>query len=158
MVIKLDGIITVTDPVRINNDYSLPNPSYILTVAGWGATSDDGAEYPTLLQEVDLFYVPNGLCKRITDNDGLSLGTSLFDDMMCATDYGKDSCSGDSGGPLLVLGSSPSDDMQVGVVSWGYGCATPIPGIYHRLSYSYDWIRAMICSRSAAPPDYFTCF
>ena len=158
LVIKLDGAITVTDPVRINADYSVPSPSNILTNVGWGATSDDGYEYPDLLQEVDLFYVPNRLCKRIADNDGFSLGTILFDDMMCATDEGKSSCFGDSGGPLILLGASPSDDVQVGVVSWGPSCAGPIPGIYHRLSYSYDWIESLVCTRSASPPEYFNCY
>ena len=157
LVIKLDGRITVTDPVRINNDYSMPTPSTILTVVGWGATSDDGYEFPDLLQEVDLFYVPNRLCRRIVDDDGFSLGPDLTRDMMCAADEGKDSCYGDSGGPLILRGSSPSEDVQVGVVSWGLGCAGAIPGVYHRLSYSFDWIQSMVCSRSAAPPHYFGC-
>ena len=157
LVIKLDGQITVTDPVQINADYGIPTPSTILTVVGWGATSDDGYEYPDLLQEVDLFYVPNRLCRSVSDTDGFKLGSSLTRDMMCATDEGKDSCYGDSGGPLILRGSSPSEDVQVGVVSWGEGCAGPIPGVYHRLSYSYDWIQSMVCTRSASPPDYFNC-
>jgi trypsin len=41
--------------------------------------------------------------------------------MMCAKDQNEDSCQGDSGGPLVVKGrdSRGSDDVQVGVVSWG---------------------------------------
>ncbi len=34
---------------------------------------------------------------------------------------GSDSCQGDSGGPLVLKGSN----TQVGIVSWGSGCAKP---------------------------------
>ena len=38
--------------------------------------------------------------------------------MICAGKAGKDSCQGDSGGPMV-----DSEGKQVGIVSWGYGCA-----------------------------------
>lgn len=47
---------------------------------------------------------------------------------------------GDSGGPLVTVGS----DMvwvQLGVVSFGIGCALPmVPGVYARVSQFQDWI------------------
>ena len=47
--------------------------------------------------------------------------------MVCAGSPGQDSCTGDSGGPLLVGG------IQVGLSSWGVGCAEPhYPGVYTR--------------------------
>lgn len=50
---------------------------------------------------------------------------------------GKDSCQGDSGGPLI----DPSTRKQVGVVSWGKGCADArYPGIYSDVSTALDWI------------------
>lgn len=34
------------------------------------------------------------------------------------------------GGPIIIKGSNPSEDIQVGVSSWGYGCASPdFPGV-----------------------------
>jgi len=49
--------------------------------------------------------------------------------MVCAgmPEGGKDSCSGDSGGALVIKKSG----KQVGIVSWGIGCAEKDhPGVY----------------------------
>lgn len=51
--------------------------------------------------------------------------------MICATDNGKDGCQGDSGGPLY----DAVNNVVVGIVSWGIGCAHPsFPGVYSRIS------------------------
>jgi len=52
--------------------------------------------------------------------------------MICAarTGGGIDSCQGDSGGPLFVQ-VGPGKRLQVGVVSWGIGCAlADYAGVY----------------------------
>ncbi|CAH2237274.1 jg11240 [Pararge aegeria aegeria] len=59
--------------------------------------------------------------------------------MICAgvPEGGKDSCQGDSGGP--AVGDGP---IQLGIVSFGVGCARPgYPGVYSNVSSLRNWIR-----------------
>ena len=59
---------------------------------------------------------------------------------ICAGEGGTDSCQGDSGGPLVAR-TWEDGPVQIGVVSWGLGCARPdSPGIYARVSAYSGWI------------------
>ena len=59
----------------------------------------------------------NNNCRNYTDD----YSYSITEDMLCAGSPGKDSCGGDSGGPLTVKESG--QHTLAGVVSWGRGCA-----------------------------------
>lgn len=159
MLIKLDRNITRIDPIRINDDAKVPIFDEKLSVVGWGATSVTPREvqYDDILNEVELSYIGNARCRTIEDNLGYSLGDWIYQDMMCAGAEEKDSCYGDSGGPIFKLGDDPSDTIQVGVTSWGLECASHLPGVYHRTSFSFPWIREALCQLSDMPPDYLKC-
>lgn len=59
---------------------------------------------------------------------------------------GRDSCLGDSGGPLF----DPVNRTLHGIVSWGYGCALPgLPGVYTEVATYGDWIRHEASTPSA---------
>ena len=69
-------------------------------------------------------------------------GGVITDSMLCARDLGKDACQGDSGGPIVTRQTAGSPFTQLGVVSWGVGCAHPqYPGVYTRLSSHIQFIR-----------------
>lgn len=50
---------------------------------------------------------------------------------------------GDSGGPIFQWSGQYWE--QVGIVSYGDGCAQPgLPGVYTRLSFYYHWIEEIL--------------
>lgn len=58
---------------------------------------------------------------------------------LCANAPEVDSCQGDSGGPLIY------NDTQVGIVSWGDGCAQPgKPGVYASIAAFLPWIQRRV--------------
>jgi len=159
-LIKLDGNITSTDPIRINDNERIPFFSDILTAVGWGLTYELGlfdsfVEAEDVMRKVDIPFVGNTRCMQIQDEDFETL--TIFDDMLCAGGNGKDTCKGDSGGPLVRLSNGTTQTVQVGVNSWGRSCDGILPGVYHRTSYTFDWIRENLCDMSDVPPDYFLC-
>ena len=103
-----------------------------MTAIGYGNRDDNQPQTETL-ESVELKYVEFSNCRR-------AFGSQLTDGMLCAFDRGEDSCQGDSGGPLIRTDSNGTD-IQIGIVSWGVGCAESSPGVYADVGYHYDWIR-----------------
>lgn len=54
---------------------------------------------------------------------------------------GKDSCGGDSGGPMVFRQTPDGPWFQVGIVSFGLRiCATGDPAVYTNVSHYMSWI------------------
>jgi trypsin len=126
-----------------------------MTVIGLGMTDqyDYYSESP-YLQQADVDYVDSGVCRLDYPKETIDAG------MMCASNGRKDSCDGDSGGPLLLTPSEDvTEDSLVGIVSWGYGCGdSRYPGVYTRISCFYDWIVDTMCAISPDDaPTYVQC-
>merc|ERR1719506_141095 len=120
-----------------------------VTVLGFGDTNPTEAVTTTSesLREVQLSYIAQDVCDAQFGSNWMT-GSYIGDGMMCAYTRGKDSCGGDSGGPLIVKGTAANgaQDELVGLVSWGISCADDeYPGVYTRISYYYDWIQETIC-------------
>ena len=78
----------------------------------------------------------------------------IDDGQVCAglEQGGRDSCQGDSGGPLVAF-DRHSCPYQIGIVSWGAGCAGPHDyGVYTRVSYHARWIEGVVGSVTAVAP------
>merc|ERR1711899_631372 len=90
----------------------------IVTVAGWGTLREGGSQ-PSSLMKVDVKVWTNERCKS---SYGSSAPGGITSHMLCASEYQRDSCSGDSGGPLFDCPFGGSCE-QIGIVSWGIGCA-----------------------------------
>ena len=102
-------------------------------VTGWGRLNTTGPR-PDILQEVNVTTISNQECRASHGHHRIT------EAMICAGEVGKDACIAGSGGPLAVLGQDGSY-RQIGVVSWGKGCARPgYPGVYTRLTSLLGWI------------------
>ena len=173
MLIKLNGKSSAP-LVTLNEDSNIPSSNGdLLTVMGWGATGE-GDTGVNKLNEVEIKYVTNDVCEE-------SRGTYTYQDWetkewktfyfnykglindydMCAIDindegFVEDSCYGDSGGPLIIRGNDQSEDIQVGIVSWGVQCGNiNFPGVYARVSHQIQWIKQTTCDLSIYNPQQY---
>jgi secreted trypsin-like serine protease len=133
-------------------------PGAQVRVAGFGSMnamstansyrSPDGQEYlagSRKLMETAVPTVAGSVCKARYQS------SKIDDEQLCAglEEGGKDSCQGDSGGPLVSY-DRHGCPFQVGVVSWGVGCAGAHDyGIYTRVSYHADWLTSVAGSLKA---------
>ncbi len=100
------------------------------TVAGWGSASEGGAQQRYMLKAT-VPFVSDATCRSYSGYSGLVAAEEI-----CAgfASGGVDTCQGDSGGPMFRRDSANAW-VQVGIVSWGIGCARPnAPGVYSEVS------------------------
>jgi secreted trypsin-like serine protease len=82
--------------------------------------------------------VSDAACAKAYRTVGVNL---VENESLCAGRRGVDTCQGDSGGPL-VRKDGRGRWVQVGIVSWGLGCARKgYPGVYTQLSTFRSAIR-----------------
>ncbi|CAG7722892.1 unnamed protein product [Allacma fusca] len=107
-------------------------------VAGWGSLKWNVIKQTALVRYVYLPVVTNAQCQNIYDGR-----TNISSSQMCAGgEAGKDSCDGDSGGPLIKFLDNLNLYFQIGIVSYGpTRCGSGgLPGIYTRITEYMDWI------------------
>ncbi|MFI6439637.1 S1 family peptidase [Streptomyces sp. NPDC050759] len=100
------------------------------TVAGWGAATEGGAQQRYQLKAT-VPFVSDATCRGYSGYSGL-----IANEEICAgyASGGVDTCQGDSGGPMFRRDSANAW-IQVGIVSWGIGCARAnAPGVYTEVS------------------------
>lgn len=100
------------------------------------------AKTSSVLQRVDLPVVGLEDCKKAYK---AQQNVRLTEKQLCAGGKDqKDSCSGDSGGPLQAAAYINGDTryVQQGVVSFGpkFCGLEGFPGVYTKVSYYMDWI------------------
>ena len=149
MIIKLDRSINQVKPIALNTERSVPAVGAFATVFGFGDSEDVDSD-PFAMREIQVKSVSDDRCYMLWGE------TFMKDKMLCAYDDGKDVGLGDSGGPLILAGTSPSGaaDVQVGVVSFGGVDLLDknSPTVYTRVSNYKTWIAAQICSLSSKKP------
>jgi len=115
----------------------------VATVTGWGRLRH-GGPLPDKLHEVQLPIVPNKECQSWFRETGHK--KTIKPEFLCAgfKSGEKDSCEGDSGGPLTLRRPDGRWEL-VGTVSHGIKCAYPnLPGVYMRMTHYKPWIDGII--------------
>ncbi|XP_074599949.1 chymotrypsinogen A-like [Brevipalpus obovatus] len=129
---------------QIDDDFS----GEIALVSGWGTIHPYSVKQPKNLQYTEVPVMTNGECEKMFVLSGYK--RQIYDSMICAGygSGGKDSCIGDSGGPLMV--KRDGRWTLIGVVSHGIRCAEPhLPGVYSRVSSFISWIYAVMWEANA---------
>ncbi|XP_042346441.1 suppressor of tumorigenicity 14 protein [Plectropomus leopardus] len=138
------ALLELSEPLEFTNTIQpicLPAPSHVFPagmscwVTGWGALREGGTK-AQILQKASVKIINDTVCNVVTEGQVTSR-------MLCSGFLagGIDACQGDSGGPLVCFEES-GKWFQVGIVSWGEGCARRNhPGVYSRVTKLREWVR-----------------
>ncbi len=112
----------------------------LLEVAGWGSRGENTPR-TTKLMEVQLPLATQASCAAKYNsniNYRFSATENINSDQFCAGDgvSNKDSCNGDSGGPLIRSDTGE----QLGIVSYGENPCGKL-GVYSNVSYFLSWVK-----------------
>lgn len=153
-IIPLKTRVTYTNYIRPICLLRQPSNQKTMWISGWGRTEtgrlfncffftkkkEIKSNFSDVSSEVKLrgtvLHVNNADCQKAYDR----VNVNLTDTQICAGDEGKDTCRGDSGGPLMV---KDLDDVWYaeGIVSFGYVCGRKEwPGVYTHLPRYTTWI------------------
>lgn len=134
--------------IRLDRDLGLPTLPMArsavgarakVTVVGWGRTSENDHEKQDRLRYGAVPVVPDSACAKAYRKVGVALVRA---ESICAGDQVVDACQGDSGGPM-VRRDAAGHWTQVGIVSYGLGCARDgYPGVYTEVSTFRSAIRS----------------
>eukprot|EP00092_Neocalanus_flemingeri_P100620 GFUD01128542.1.p1 GENE.GFUD01128542.1~~GFUD01128542.1.p1 ORF type:complete len:335 (+),score=53.17 GFUD01128542.1:56-1006(+) len=145
-ILRLEDDIVLSDHAQ---PIQLPGPNTTsaqstATVIGWGGVYPHDPDSHWYQQQklscqlletrLSIVALTEEKCEEITFGDS--------ETKICAFKEGTDSCQGDSGGPLFI--EHEGVFTQLGIVSYGYGCATAYPGVYTRLERYTDWVQDVI--------------
>ncbi|XP_053462302.1 kallikrein-2-like [Nycticebus coucang] len=136
MLLHLSKPANITDAVKVVDlPTQEPELRSICYTSGWGSIHPDNFIRPRSLQCVDIILLSNDKCEK-------AYAEKVTEFMLCAGswDGGKDTCMGDSGGPLICNGT-----LQ-GITSWGgKPCALrQKPALYTKLWHYLKWINETI--------------
>ncbi|XP_009074298.1 PREDICTED: granzyme A-like [Acanthisitta chloris] len=144
MLLQLSGRAKINAAVKV---IQVPNsgddvqPGTVCTVAGWGLTDIRRKRHSDTLREVNVTVINRKTCN---DAKHYNKNPVITENMICAGDKTgkKDSCKGDSGGPLRC------QNVMRGITAFGKPnkCGTADgPGVYTRLTKQYiHWIKKTI--------------
>nr|XP_054934399.1 trypsin-1-like isoform X2 [Dermacentor andersoni] len=116
-----------------------------VTIAGWGYTAENKTTISYELLQINREILPYTRCEEtLVEKWQAPLFNSSL--ILCTSSTDQDTCQGDSGGPVTMWRHGLG--YQVGIVSFGLGCARPNGTSLHtNLRFYLPWIASEISSR-----------
>ncbi len=141
------------DQVRAIGDLTPTSESAV--VVGWGTGSLGGVAPCRLTHRVMTLIDPATCASRLAGEDRSFSGLSMLCASPGANDW-RDSCAGDSGGPLII-GKDPHTGLVVGIVSWGRGCGGGAPGSMRARAFGRRpaWITRFDSAATSERSNYY---
>ncbi|XP_075216396.1 venom protease-like [Lycorma delicatula] len=136
-------------PICLNQNFNIDR-NQIFTAAGWGRPKI-AEPLSKKLQKVDLDVFGLDTCSHF--NGDVKIPNGLVDSMICAgkLEEEKDTCTGDSGGPLFHPPKSKKTPVcflhvQIGITSFGpFECGLDgKPAIYTSVVHYLNWIEDIL--------------
>nr|CAH0107903.1 unnamed protein product [Daphnia galeata] len=96
-------------------------------------------QQPNALQQATIQVIPQATCNQFW----IQSPSPVSNQHVCATAAGKDTCSGDSGGPMIAqLTEASTTWIQIGITSFRNRCPADKnrPSVYANVPYFRDWI------------------
>ncbi|XP_043070266.1 serine protease grass-like [Drosophila grimshawi] len=124
-------------PICLPVNYTLQQEAEhkeIFRVTSWGAT--ERSIHSDVPMETAVVWQNRSLCQNV-------YGQSMKSSHICAGSFQKDSCEGDSGGPLFypTVYNGVQRMVQFGIVSYGStSCVDGNPGVYTNVASFIRWI------------------
>ena len=140
-LVRLVERIDIIPNLALSNALGGPRPGLLTRTLGWGRTAGRAFRSPAL-RSVDIPIVSK------TGIDELQIyGEWLPEDIILAGEAAKDTCEGDSGGPLLSIDLERKQWRLLAVVSGGsdLGCAaTGTYGLFTSIASHLSWIESIV--------------
>nr|UVJ66758.1 kallikrein-like serine protease [Trimeresurus gracilis] len=143
MLIKLNSSVSNSEHIAsLSLPSSPPSVGSVCRVMGWGTISPTKETYPDVPHCANINILDHAVCQAAYPRLLAESST------LCAgiLKGGKDTCGGDSGGPLICNGQFQ------GIVSWGgHPCGQRLkPGVYTKVFDYTDWIQSIIAGNTDA--------
>jgi secreted trypsin-like serine protease len=140
-LVRLSSPVTGLATLKIATSTAYDTGTF--TIAGWGASREGGGQQRYMLKAT-VPFVSDSTC----NSSSMYSGRVIAAEEICAgyAAGGVDTCQGDSGGPMFRRDAANAW-VQVGIVSWGDGCARRNrPGVYTQVSYYSSAIQSAAAS------------